>query len=202
MKYNKDTSEKILDNAFSEFEERGYSGARMQSIADRAGINKALLHYYYKSKDALFELIIKKAFNMLLPKIFKIFDDDANIFELIENFVSAYIDIIIKHPHIPGFVIHEISNNPNRLLKLVEHENININNIKQRINQEMENGTIIKMPVEQLITNVISLCVFPFVAKPLLTGLVLNGDKKAFDAFVEQRKTEVSKFVINAIKIN
>ncbi len=202
MKYNKDTSEKILDNAFSEFEERGYSGARMQSIADRAGINKALLHYYYKSKDALFELIIKKAFNMLLPKIFKIFDDDANIFELIENFVSVYIDIIIKHPHIPGFVIHEISNNPNRLLKLVEHENININNIKQRINQEMENGTIIKMPVEQLITNVISLCVFPFVAKPLLTGLVLNGDKKAFDAFVEQRKTEVSKFVINAIKIN
>ena len=115
---------------------------------------------------------------------------------------SISIDIIIKHPHIPGFVIHEISNNPNRLLKLVEHENININNIKQRINQEMENGTIIKMPVEQLITNVISLCVFPFVAKPLLTGLVLNGDKKAFDAFVEQRKTEVSKFVINAIKIN
>jgi len=200
MNYNKDTSEKILENAFSEFEEKGYNGARMQSIADRAGINKALLHYYYKSKDALFELIFKKAFNLLLPKIFKAFDENTSIFEIIENFVSAYIDVIIKHPHIPGFVIHEISNNPNRLLKLVEHSNINLNNILQRIQTEMENGTIVKMPAEQLIVNIVSLCVFPFVAKPLVTGLVLNGDKNAFDNFVEQRKTEVSKFVINAIK--
>ena len=200
MKYNKDTSDKILDNAFAEFEEKGYNGARMQSIANRAGINKALLHYYYKSKDALFELIIKKAFNMLLPKIFKAFDEKADIFEIIEKFVASYIDLIIKHPHIPGFVIHEISNNPDRLLKLVENSNVNLDLIKQRIQQEMDKGNIVEIPVEQLITNVVSLCVFPFVAKPLITGLVLNGDKKAFDLFVEQRKTEVSKFVINAIK--
>jgi AcrR family transcriptional regulator len=201
MNYNKDTSEKILDTAFDEFGEKGFNGARMQAIADKAGINKSLLHYYYKSKDALFELIIKKAFNLLLPKVMSVFKADDDIFTIIEKFVDLYITLIQKHPQIPGFVIHEISNKPERLIKLIENSKINIDKIKERLTQEMENGTIIKMAPEQLVVNIISLTIFPFIAKPLVTYLAFNGDKNSYDDFINDRKKEVAKFVIRAIKI-
>jgi len=200
MNYNKDTSKKILDSAFDVFGEKGFNGARMQAIADKAGINKALLHYYYKSKDALFELIIKKAFNLLLPKVLKVFKEEDDIFTTIENFVDLYISLVQKHPQIPGFVIYEISNNPERFIKLLENSKINIDKIKARLSLEMGNGTIIKMAPEQLIVNIISLIVFPFVAKPLVTYLAFNGDKKSYDEFINDRKKEVAQFVIRAIK--
>lgn len=201
MAYNKDTSEKILNTAFNEFGEKGFNGARMQSIADKAGINKALLHYYYKSKDALFELIIQKAINLLLPKVLSVFNTDDDIFVTIEKFVSLYIDIIQKHPQIPGFVIHELSNKPERLIKLIENSNINIDTIKERLKYEMDKGSIIKSAPEQLIVNVISLTVFPFIAKPLMIHLVCDDHDDFYDDFVNDRKKEVAQFVIRAIKI-
>ncbi|RLD90531.1 MAG: hypothetical protein DRJ09_04005 [Bacteroidetes bacterium] len=80
MKYKKDTGEKILQSAFTEFEEKGYSDARMQAIADRARINKALLHYYYKSKDDLFQIIFTRAFKMFLPGAISIFSEEPDFF--------------------------------------------------------------------------------------------------------------------------
>ncbi len=200
MKYNKDTSEKILNAAIPVFEEKGYSGARMQEIADKAHINKALLHYYYKSKDKLFEIIIKRAIQLLVPKIVEVFNSDDEFFRKIENFVSLYIDLLAKHPHIPGFVTHEISSRPKRLLKFIDAAGLNITLLKQEIKQEIKKGTIIDIAPEQLIVNFISLCVFPFIAKPIITNIVLDNNKITYREFIEKRKTEVSKFIINAIK--
>ncbi len=201
MKYNKDTSEKILENAFEEFGENGYSGARMQSIADRAGINKALLHYYYRSKDALFEIVMKKAFQLMVPRLMKTFDSDDSVCDSIEKFVEIYIETIMKHPQIPGFVIHEISTKPDRLVRLIQSTEINFDLLKQKIQNDMDEGKLVKMAPEQLIVNVMALCVFPFMAKPLVTGLLLDGDKKAYKQLIEDRKTEVASFIIRSIKI-
>lgn len=201
MKYNKDTSEKILENAFEEFGENGYSGTRMQSIADRAGINKALLHYYYRSKDALFEIVMKKAFQLMVPRLMKTFDSDDSVCDSIEKFVSIYIETIMKHPQIPGFVIHEISNKPDRLIRLIKSTEINFDLLKKKIQKEMDEGMLVKMDPEHLVVNVLALCVFPFMAKPLITGILLDGDKKAYKKFMEDRKTEVASFIIRSIKI-
>lgn len=200
MKYNKDTSEKILNAATSIFEEKGYSGARMQEIADKASINKALLHYYYKSKDKLFELILKRAIQLVLPKIHEVMLEDLNIFERIEHFTSIYIDLITKNPHIPGFVIHEISSNPNRLIKLIAFTGLNLDFVKEIIRKEIKKGTIIDIEPEQLIMNIISLCILPFIAKPIVVNVLLDGNEDQFKKLMEERKTEVSKFIINAIK--
>jgi len=201
MKYNKNTSERILEAAFSEFEEKGYYGARMQAIADKAGMNKALLHYYFKSKDALFELVVAQALRLVIPKVLGSFDEKLNILEIIKRFIAVYIDMIIKYPHIPGFLIHEISYNPQRLLSFSNTENLNLDMVKQRLQKEIDEGNIIQITPEQLIVNIIGLCVFPFAAKPLVIGLVLDGQDKNFDEFVKQRKTQVADFVVNAIKI-
>ena len=200
MKYKKDTSEKILQSAFSEFEEKGYNGARMQTIADRAGINKALLHYYYKSKDALFQIIIKRAISLFLPNLIKSFKEDVDFFTGLENFVSVYIDFLIKHPRIPGFITHEINNNPDRVLSLFQLSGLEIEGVKQRIRDAIRDGLIDDIEPEQLIVNVISLSVFPFIGKPIITGIVLDNDKQAYKQLMEARKKEVAQFIIKAIK--
>jgi len=200
MKYNKDTGEKILKTAISVFEEKGYSGTRMQEIADKASINKALLHYYYKSKERLFQIILERALSLLMPKVVAAFKNDHDLFTSIEKFVDAYIDTLIKHPHLPGFVLHELSSNPNHIIKLIKLGGIDAGNLRQKIQTEIDKGTIDTCDPNQLILNILSLCIFPFVAKPIFVGLILDGDKQEFKKLIEARKTEVAIFIIKAIR--
>lgn len=200
MKYNKDTGEKILNAATLEFEEKGFSGARMQHIADKAGINKALLHYYYKSKDTLFLIIIKQALIIFMPRLVSIFEDDNDIISNIENFTYSYIETFIKNPRIPGFIIQEINNHPERVMELFHSSGVKIENIKRKINRAIDEGLIEEIEPEQLIINIISLCLFPFIAKPVIEGVILNESNLTFEKLIEKRKTEVAKFIIKAIK--
>jgi AcrR family transcriptional regulator len=200
MKYNKDTGEKILNTAISVFEEKGYSGTRMQEIADKAGINKALLHYYYKSKERMFQIILERALNLLMPKVVAAFKNDYDLFTSIEKFVSAYIDTLIKHPHLPGFVLHELSSNPNHIVSMIKLGGVDAGNLRKKIQVEIDKGTIESCDPNQLILNILSLCIFPFVAKPIFVGLILDGDQLKFKQMIETRKKEVSIFIIKAIR--
>ena len=201
MKYNKDTSEKILDSAIDVFQEKGFNGTRMQAIADKAKINKALLHYYFKTKDKLFQIIIEKAVKLFIPKVIKVIDVDADIFDMIRNFVGAYIDMLRKNPHIPSFIINEINNNPERLLKLIKASGFNVDFVKVRIQEDIDKGIIRNISPEHLLLNTLSLCIFPFVAKPMVVGILLNGDDERFEPLIDERKEAVSSFIIHSIKI-
>ena len=200
MTYNKDTGEKILNTAISVFEEKGYSGTRMQEIADKAGINKALLHYYYKSKERMFQIILERALNLLMPKVVAAFKNDYDLFTSIEKFVSAYIDTLIKHPHLPGFVLHELSSNPNRIVNMIKLGGVDANDLRKKIQVEIDKGTVESCDPNQLILNILSLCIFPFVAKPIFVGLILDGDQQKYKQMIEARKKEVSIFIIKAIR--
>ncbi|NPA35891.1 MAG: TetR/AcrR family transcriptional regulator [Chlorobi bacterium] len=200
MNYNKDTSNRILEAATREFEEKGYSGARMQSIADRAGINKALLHYYYKSKDMLFQIIIQKAFEVFIPRIVSVFEEETDLFTTIEKFTRSYIELYVQNPRVPGFITQEINNHPDRLVQLIQSTGANTETFKNKIKKSVKEGLIDDIEPEQLIVNIISLCLFPFVAKPIVTELIIQGTEKDFDKLIENRKTEVAKFIIKGIK--
>lgn len=76
-------------------------GARMQEIADEAKINKAMLHYYFRSKQLLFEAVFKTAFSLLAPQLNAILNDDSSIEDKIRNFTRNYISFMSKHPYIP-----------------------------------------------------------------------------------------------------
>jgi TetR/AcrR family transcriptional regulator len=119
---NKNTENQILDAAKNVFQTKGMDGARMQEIADKAGINKAMLHYYYRSKQLLFEAVFKTAFSMLAPQLNKILNDESSIFDKIINFSNNYISFVIKHPYLPNFVIQELNRNPEFLKKLVSEK--------------------------------------------------------------------------------
>jgi len=199
---NLNTEDKIIQAAENEFVEQGYSGARMQSIANKAGINKALLHYYFRSKEKLFEVIFKTAFKLFVPKILGIFErEDLDFFEKIRIFTQEYINLIIKNPHIPGFILHELGTKKSSLAAIIMEQAINVDPIKSQIEKEIEKGTIRPVMPEQLIMNIIALCVFPIVAAPIGKVVLFKGDEKKYQDMIQSRKDEVADFIINSIKL-
>ena len=112
------TEEKILNSAKKIFQQKGMDGARMQEIADEAGINKSLLHYYYRSKQLLFEAVFYRAFSLLVPQLTKVLNDDTELEEKIRNFTASHIGFILKHPYLPNFIFQELNRNPRFLEKM------------------------------------------------------------------------------------
>lgn len=195
-----DTERKILKAAKKVFIHKGLEGARMQEIADEAKINKALLHYYYRSKEGLFSAVFRFAISRFVPKIEEIFETETPFFRKIELIVDQYISLLLKNQFIPVFILHEINRNPDRLISLITAAGLKPELIALQIDQEIKQGVIRPISAQNLLINVISLCVFPFAARPLIQRLLFHNDKKAYTGFLESRKNEVAEFVISAIK--
>ena len=201
MAKDKNTEEKILSAAKTVFQSKGMDGARMQAIADKAGINKAMLHYYYRSKQLLFETVFKNAFALLAPQLNAVLNDDSSIEDKVKNFTSNYISFIIKHPYLPNFIIQELNRNPDFIIKLQEIGSFpTIEKFKKQVEIEVSKGILKPIKGEQLFIHILSLNIFPFVAAPLIKAFV-NEDSKTYEQMVNDRKTEVSDFIINSIKI-
>lgn len=203
MKKTKDTTTEtsILNAAKTIFQQKGMDGARMQEIADEAGINKALLHYYYRSKQLLFEAVFKSAFSLLAPQMHKILNDDSSVFNKIKSFTNNYISFVIKHPYLPNFIIQELNKNPEFALNiLAENKFPNIEKFKNQISEEVSKGIIKPIKADQLFINILSLNIFPFIGAPLFKGF-LNLSDEEYKLMLENRKTEVAEFIINSIKV-
>ena len=202
METKKDSTEdKILEAAKNVFVTKGMDGARMQEIADEAGINKALLHYYFRSKERLFEAIFSGIIKMAFPKIMNIVQSNEGIVTKIEKVIDAYIDLLIKHPFIPGFVMKELNRDPSGLFKFVMKFGLNPQIVFDQIQEAMNRGEIIQMKPQHLAANIISMCVFPFAARPILSFVMFKDDPEALEAFYTERAEVIKKFVIDAIVI-
>jgi TetR/AcrR family transcriptional regulator len=199
-KRDSSTEEKILEAAKKVFVQKGMAGARMQDIADEAGINKALLHYYFSNKEKLFEMIFMEAASRLFPKINAIFDSDQPLFDKIRSFCEEYIDAVMDNPYLPMFVLYEIHQDPVYFMKKVMPSGMrpNPSHFIAQIAEEVKKGTIKPVSPMQLLMNLVSLTIFPFVAKPMIQAN-LGIDEWQFRAAMEQRKKEIPQFIIDAI---
>lgn len=110
--------------------------------------------------------------------------------------------LLLKNPFIPLFILHEINRNPDMIVDHLFQSGVNPKALRQIIHEEIEKGNIKPIDPRQLILNIISLCVFPIAAKPLIQRILFDNDKKAYEKFLEERETEVIRFIQNAIKIN
>lgn len=194
--------QKILTAARKVFQSRGMHGARMQDIADRAGINKALLHYYFRSKDQLFEAVFKEAFQQLFSKFQVLAAPNLSFEEKIEQFVQGYIDVLLEHPFLPGFVIHEINQDPDKFERLFIPEGAISKNRKilKLIGDELK--LISGKPVDprQFMVNTISLCIFPFAAKPMICKMFGIKDPE-FKKFISARKALIPSIIIQSVRL-
>lgn len=195
------TEEKIFEAATDVFVEKGMDGARMQDIANHAGINKALLHYYFRTKDQLFNTV----FEMIAKKIFKkfapIFDENLTLEEKIRFFFKEHISFLQANPRLPGFLLNEVNRNPARIKKLLN--NIDFDNIWSKLYEqhkdELQKYNISEDTMPQIMISMVAMSVFPFAARGILEALLgkLGLD---FTEYMEDRKKFAADFVIKAIK--
>jgi AcrR family transcriptional regulator len=195
-----DTENKILEAAEDVFVQKGLAGARMQEIADKAGINKSLLHYYYRNKEKLFRFVFQTAFKRIIPKIEGIINADIPLFEKIKLFTSQYIEVILKHPFIPLFVLNELNKNPEGLVDTIKETGIKPDAFAKQVQEDINQGLIVDISPHALLVNMIALCIFPIIARPLLQPIIFKDDKHEYDVFLNKRKKHVSEFIINSIK--
>ena len=130
----------------------------------------------------------------------KIFESDESLFRKIELFVAEYIDQMRQTPYLPIFVLNEVNRQPEIFIKkMMGNRKPPVKKFMGDVLAEVKRGIIKPVNPLQLLLNIISLCVFPFVARPMFQ-LVTNIDKEMFDKILDKRKSEVSKFIIDAIK--
>jgi TetR/AcrR family transcriptional regulator len=197
---NQGTEERIFEAAKNVFVKKGLNNSRMQEIAQEAGMNKALLHYYYRSKEKLFEAVFNSIMKRVIPPIAEMLEKKIPLFEKIEFIVDRYINSLISNPQIPVFFIQEIQRNPQRIVEIIKKYGLRPEVFFQQIEDEIKTGNIIDIKPQQLIVNLLSMCVFPFAARPVVQGMIFDNDKKKYDQFLIERKKEVSKFIINSIR--
>lgn len=201
MKINDSTTESnIMEAAKRIFVLKGFEGARMQEIADEAGINKALLHYYFRSKDKLFEAVFIDAFVKFVPTILITLNSNSPLFRKIEVFVDHYIDVLSKNPFIPGFILHELGHNTERLSKIIRTVGLNPDLFVEQVNAEIEAGSINPIDPRDLLVNMLAMCIFPFVGKPILKVVLFKNNEEEYHEFLNRRKIAAAQFIINSIK--
>ncbi len=194
--------EKILNAAQKVFIKKGMDGSRMQEIADEAGINKALLHYYFRTKQKLFEAIFKKVFKHALPNISEFMLSSLPIEEKLSMFIEKYIELLLRNPFYPSFILREISRDPAYPASLIKSHGVDISVILGMFESEMDAGNIRRMDPRDLMINILGLSVFPFVVRPLTSFMFFDNDKRAYNEFLKNRKTSVKEFILNSVLIN
>lgn len=198
---DKQTEEKIFEAATDVFVEKGMDGARMQDIATHAGINKALLHYYFRTKDQLFNKVFEKIAGKMFAKFAPVFYENLSLEEKIRFFYKAHISFLQDNPRLPGFILNEINRNPARvkkLLKTIEFKKI-WSILYEQHKDELERYNITEETLPQIMTSIAAISVFPFAARGILEGIFENMGID-FDKYMEERKEFAADFVIRAIK--
>ncbi len=203
------TEELIFKSATNVFLEKGFDGAKMQEIADNAGINKSLLHYYYRSKEKLFDMVFTQIMNQFFNRIDIIWESDVSVIEKISIFIDNYIDFLMKNPFIPRFIINTIARSHQNAGSVIQQKTGGILDkirnkflkLQTQIDSEAAAGKIKQVDAQDLIINTISLMVFPFVAESMIKLIFAISDKE-YKNFLLKRKETIKSVVLNNLLIN
>lgn len=199
---------RILEAARRVFTRHGTAGARMQQIAAEAGVNQALIHYYFRTKAQLAERVFLEAIGKLAQGLAPAMASGNSIEQLIERFVHGYIDGLRESPFVPSYVLSETYHYPERLEILVQRAIGTVPStigkralarVTQLVDEAVAAGTMRPMTPRQLLVSVLALVVFPFAGRPVLMT-ILGMDERAFDRFLTERRAELPGFILNAIR--
>jgi AcrR family transcriptional regulator len=193
------TEERILQAARKVFSRKGMAGARMQEVADEAGINKAMLHYYFRSKQQLFEGVFKDSAQRQFGCIWDSLKQCDSLFPAIEAFVGAYLDRMIEDPMLPLFIANELSRDPDGLAEFIDRGKESRARFLRMVEEAHARGEIIAIEPRELLVNIMSLCAHPFVAQPMLKHIHGMNDE-AFRRMIIKRRKSVPEFIIRSIR--
>ena len=189
------TERKILEAAGKVFMKKGRLGASMQDIADEAGINRTLLHYYFRNKEKLFDTIFANILARIFPTLVSAFASDRPFIEKVQVFVDTYTDILLENPYLPVFVFQEISLNPDRLAGIIQKTGLDTNMAVKALSKELESVGISDMDPRHIIANLLGMVIFPYIGRALFQKVAFKDDELAYEKFLEERKKHVPEIV-------
>jgi AcrR family transcriptional regulator len=203
-----DTEVRILNAARAVFIRNGTAGARMQEIAEEAGVNQALLHYYFRSKERLSEAVFTEAAGRMFPAIIAILGGDLTLEEKIDRIVDTYLDAMSRSPFLPGYILSELHHHPERMTKMIDSlagKNLFsavipvMEKLDKQLASEARKGHIRRISAQQFFVNLLSLCVFPFAARPMLRA-AFDLDDDGFARLIATRRKELPQFIRNGLR--
>ncbi|WP_304233460.1 TetR/AcrR family transcriptional regulator [Jiulongibacter sediminis] len=190
------TEEKILAAAEETFVKDGFEGARMQNIANKAGINKAMLHYYFRSKEMLFEKIFEMKSKFFFPAVKDMMLREEGTFtEKMEEFAQRYIEFLTRYPFIPFFVIRTVNSSGTQgFIEKLPFKAQLAESVVLSYQKDRERGLVGEIDPHQFLLSVIGMCVFPFLGKPILK-VVFEMEDSNFESMMRSRIPELKLYI-------
>ena len=203
-----DTESRILNAAHSVFLRHGTAGARMQEIAREAGVNQALLHYYFRSKKGLADAVFRRAVMTIIPPIIQLLGSDTPLPDKLERAVHLYLDNLSRTPILPGYLLAELNHQPERAHQLFramtgldrnEFAPRVLSRLRAQIAEQVRAGAMRPTRAEDLVITIASLCLFPFAARPMLTA-ILGMDDDEFVRLIKRRRADLPGFILRGFR--
>jgi AcrR family transcriptional regulator len=194
------TEEVILNAAKVVFMEFGLYGARMQQIADRAGINKALLHYYFRNKEKLFDRVFENALARYFQNMEVLTDETLPIDERVHIYADRFVDFLNEYPNMAIFLIKEVSLNQALFEEKVNRHKNQKASLIRVLNEGIEKGLIQPLNTMLFFVNLVSLCTYPFVARPIFNVVALKNNEQWGSSQIQDLRNSIHEFIENKIK--
>ena len=197
------TELKILEAARKVFTTKGLDGARMQDIADIAGINKALLHYYFRSKDKLFQKVFYENVNEMARSLQEIVNKQISVRDKLMLLIERHYERLEQESVMALFLITEVSRNADKIFDELEKEASRVHTriLLKQIDEEKKAGTINKeVKAESVLMDVMGLLSYTLLARPLYTKMFFDGDEEHFQKFLVDRKQHVKRMILKSLE--
>jgi TetR/AcrR family transcriptional regulator len=193
------TEERILEAAKKVFHCKGYDGARMQEIADEAGVNKSLVHYYFRNKDNIYQAVFEDAFSKLIARVNEIFLSDLPFTMKIENFIGHYTSFLSQNSYVPLFIVNAMYQKPEQIKNIIGKCQFSPARLMDQIRRQIKEELNLDIDPFHVYINILALCIFPVIARPLIQN-IFGFSNEQLDQYYIERRTVVPEFIINALK--
>jgi AcrR family transcriptional regulator len=203
-----DTERRVLDAADAVFVRRGTAGARMQEIAAEAGVNQALLHYYFRNKEQLARAAFERAAKRFIPAVVRLIAADGDLDEKVRRIIDLELDQLSRSPYLPGYIIGEVAHHPERAAQLIAAVTGQVPQqigprvlgaLGRQIDALVDAGLMRPIAPESFIVNLLALCIFPFAVRPMIQAM-LGMDDRRFDQFIARRHQDLPAFFLGALR--
>lgn len=197
-KSNSERRSTILNAALAEFSEQGAGGARLQAIADRSGVTKAMIHYYFNSKEQLYNEVFREAYGVIMAGLLDILETEKPLFEKIEEFVGSAIDRFQQKPALVNFLLNALNRHPESTVglmqKLMDYDD---SIFTEQLEKAAANYEIAPVDSRHVILNMMALCMFPYAGRRFMNEVLNLDSEKAYMELMEQRKGLATDTIIN-----
>ena len=200
---DRSTEERILEAAHTVFVREGTRAASLKDIAQEADVNQALLHYYFSDKKTLADTVFEQVASKFIPQIQEVFVAEQPVEEKVEKIVQRYIRLLRENPYLPLYVVGELNQSPNEMKERIRSMGLapfdDLDLLDEQLRRRAENGELRPISAEQFVVNLLSLCIFPFIARPLIETM-FGMDEDAFERFIEERANQIPELFLAGLR--